>query len=344
MSWESTSTLADLAGRIDAAGTILCTTHAKPDGDAMGCVLALVRGLSTSGRTVEGLLMGPVPEPLGRLVAETPVRTIEPGESIEDEQWDLIIIVDTGAFSQVQPIEAWLRTQPERIIVLDHHASGDEDLTPSRLVDASAASATMLVLQLFEHMGVDLGHGDESVAEALFAGLATDTGWFRQANADAAAFNAAARLLGRDVDKNRLYRLIEETARPQRLALKARLLSSIEFIAGGRGALMQLRADDFQETGGRRDELTGLVNEPLVVDGVEFSVLMVEDGPGVVKLSLRSKPPKGAGASFVDVRALAGQLGGGGHVHASGAKVSGDLAQARMAVLEALSKMGVEPA
>ena len=94
-------------------------------------------------------------------------------------------------------------------------------------------------------------------------------------------------------------------------------------------------------TGGRRDELTGLVNEPLVVDGVEFSVLLTEDPPDSVKVSLRSKPPKRTGGPFVNVRDVASHLGGGGHVHAYGGRVTGDLAQARQALLEALVKAGV---
>lgn len=341
MSWASTASFDDITARIGAAQRVVCTTHARPDGDAMGSVLALVRGLSAMGKDASGLLMGPVPAPLQQLVGTTEVRSIESADEIGDIDCDLVIVADTGAWSQVQLLEAWLRARADHIVVIDHHASGDEDLSPVRLVDASAASATVLVLQLFEHMGLDLGSGDESVAEALFAGLATDTGWFRQANADAAAFNAAARLLNCDVDKNRLYRLIEETARPERLALQACLLASVEWIAAGRGALMRVAAEDFHRTGGRRDELTGLVNEPLVVGGVEFSVLMVEDKPGIVKVSMRSKPPRARGAAFVDVREVTGHLGGGGHVHASGARIEGDLAQARMRVLEALANAGV---
>jgi phosphoesterase RecJ-like protein len=341
MTWQSTASFDDLAARINSAETIVCTTHARPDGDAMGSVLALVRALNALGKQASGLFMGPVPAALQQLVGDTPVRTIESIDELGDVPCDLVIIADTGAWTQVKLLEDWLRSRADRVIVIDHHASGDEDISATRFVDASAASATVIVLQLLEHMGLDLGRGDESVAEALFAGLATDTGWFRQANADAAAFSAASRLLNCGVNKNRLYRLIEETARPQRLALQACLLASVEWIAAGRGAILRVTAEDFNRTGGRRDELTGLVNEPLVVGGVEFSVLMVEDKPCHVKLSMRSKPPRTRGGNFVDVRKVTGFLGGGGHVHASGARVEGDLAMARMQVLEALAKAGV---
>jgi len=340
MSWDSTVSVDDLAARLESATSVICVTHAKPDGDAIGSVLAIVRGLSVHGQA-EGWLVGPVPEPLTRLVGDTAIRVFELGDTVPDDTPDLIVVVDTGAWTQVSMLGPWLRANHDRVVVIDHHASGNEEMSDTRLIDASAASATLIVLRVLQAMGVDLGRGNDSVAEALFAGLATDTGWFRQANADAAAFSAAAELLAHDVDKNRLHRMIEETARPQRLALLARLLDSIEWIADGRGAIMKLKADDFTATGGRRDELTGLVNEPLVVDGVEFSALLTEDPPDGVKMSLRSKPPKRTGGPFVNVRDVASHLGGGGHVHASGGRVTGDLGQARQALLEALVKAGV---
>ncbi|MCH2138760.1 MAG: DHH family phosphoesterase [Phycisphaerales bacterium] len=343
MTWTSTATEQDIAVRLAAASSIVCITHAKPDGDAMGSVLALVRALQGTC-DVQGICVGPVPEPLLRLVGDTAITTIAADGDPPSGHPDLIVVVDTGAWSQLGVLAPWVKAAGDAVVVIDHHASGDADMAATRLVDSSAASATMLVMRVVQAMGIDLGRGDFSVAEALFAGLATDTGWFRQANADAAAFAAAATLLAHDVDKNGLHRTIEETARPHRLALQSRLLSSIEWVAGGRGALMFLREADFTETGGRRDELTGLVNAPLVVDGVEFSVMLVEDPAEGVKLSLRSKPPRTPGGDFVNVRDLAGHLGGGGHVHASGARCSGSLADARDAVLAAMGQLGLPEA
>ena len=346
MTWTSTASLDEIANRIAAATSIVCLTHARPDGDAIGSVLALVRALATETRQVQGWLIGPVPQPLKQLIGDAPVKVLDPAPELDKADGlldpDLVIVADTGAWSQVQELEPMVRARHKNVIVLDHHASGDTDMSDCRLIDASAASATVIVLRVLEHIGADLGHGDESVAEALFAGLATDTGWFRQANANAEAFAVAATLLAKGVDKNRLYRMIEETARPQRLALQARLLASVQWVAGGRGAIMQLAADDFTETGGRRDELTGLVNAPLVVGGVEFSVLLTEDPPHAVKISMRSKSPRSRDGAWVNVRDIASHLGGGGHLHASGARVEGDLALACQRVLEAVVASGYE--
>jgi phosphoesterase RecJ-like protein len=107
--------------------------------------------------------------------------------------------------------------------------------------------------------------------------------------------------------------------------LQGRALSSLEFAAGGAISIMRLRAFDFTETGAEMEESSGVVNMPMEVAAVRASVLLVEDtANGVVKLSFRSKPA-GPDGAFVDVNELAGRFGGGGHVHAAGARQKGTL-------------------
>ena len=60
MSYQSTATLEELAARIRAAKTIVCTSHEKPDGDAVGSVLALIRALGPT-KEIQGWLLGSVP-------------------------------------------------------------------------------------------------------------------------------------------------------------------------------------------------------------------------------------------------------------------------------------------
>ncbi len=335
MTYTSTASLEDLAARILAAKTIVCTSHEKPDGDAMGSVMGLVRALSTTHH-MHAWLLGSVPPPIEGLARETPwVRIASPAD-IPSLEPDLVVLLDTGAWSQIKPLAQWLADRADRVVGVDHHASGD-DPAPARYVDASAASCTMLVLSLIDAMGIE---PTSEVAEPLFAGLATDTGWFRQANADAPAFEAASRLLAMGVDKDRLFREIEETARPARLALIARALGSVRWSHDGSVAIMRLARADFDDTDGRRSDVTGLVNAPLVVCGAELSVLLIEERDGGVKASLRSKPPARPGGAFMDARAIARHLGGGGHVHAAGVSLEGSLDRGADAIVEAIEAVG----
>lgn len=336
--YASTATLKQIGQRLAGAKNILITTHFKVDGDAIGSALALARVLSVGGKRCDVWLSGPIERGLLLIAPPTPIHRVEKGLPRDD--YDLIVIVDTGAWSQLEGLADWLRPRREKIIVIDHHRQGD-DIASMRYVDPSAAATTQIILELTEEMDWPISGGVGGAAEALFAGLATDTGWFRFAGADASAFAAAARLLAMGVDKSRLYQIIEETYRPQRLALEARALSSIEYHLDGAAALMSLRLHDFKETGGSVEDLTNLINEPMTVEQVRVSILLSQSEPGKTKIGLRSKPRAAGDQSslLVDVNALARLFGGGGHTHAAGARVTVDLDAARLAVLDALGKI-----
>ena len=144
-----------------------------------------------------------------------------------------------------------------------------------------------------------------------------------------------ARLLELGVDKTRLYQLIEESFRPQRLALQARAMASMEFVNDGAVAVMVIREEDFQQTGAMVDDLSNLVNLPMQVGSVRASILLVQHEPKRTKISFRSKPSMTGDP--IDVNELAHQFGGGGHIHAAGARIESDVDAAREAVVAALA-------
>ncbi|MCA9284688.1 MAG: DHH family phosphoesterase [Phycisphaerales bacterium] len=333
-SYASNTTYPRLAERLRQAERVVVLTHTKPDGDAVGSVLAVQRALTLLGKQATGVLMGPVEPGLLELARPTVLERLENGPL--PEEVDLVVVVDTGAWAQLEPVAPWLRTRRDRTIGLDHHARGDE-IAGERMIDVRAASCTQVLVPLIEALGCPLTGGPGGVAEALFVGLATDTGWFRFANADAAAFALAARLLKSGVDKGRIYQVLEETARPSRLALTSRALSSLRLVADGAAAVMSLGMSDFTETGGALEDLTGIVNEPMAVRSVRVSALLTQTDPGLTKVSLRSKPAIAGGADgFVNVNDLAARFGGGGHANAAGARIKADLDAAQAQIEQAL--------
>jgi phosphoesterase RecJ-like protein len=332
--YASNTTIAGVARRVEAARRIAIVTHARPDGDALGSVLALARALPALGKTVDPFVMGPIEPPLLVVAGSTPIRRVENDPPGDDH--DLVLVVDTGAWGQLEPLAAWLRQRRDRVVVIDHHPQGDPDVADERVVDPDAPAAAELVLGLLGELKVELTGEREGVAEALFVGIATDTGWFRYANAGMRAHAAAARLLAAGVEKSRLYRVIEETHRPERLALESRALASVEFVCDGTVAIQSLVASDFDELGCTVEDLTGVVNLPMVVGRVRASILLAEVAPGQTKVSFRSKPPVDD-EPLIDVNELAGRFGGGGHVFASGARVAKPLREARQDVRAALA-------
>jgi phosphoesterase RecJ-like protein len=334
--YESTTSFSGLARRITNAQRIIVTTHRKPDGDAIGSVIGLCRGLQSIGKDATNLFIGPIEHGL-RLAAGDCELNILDEVGLPEEEPDLIIVADTGAWVQLEALEKWLRERKEIVIGMDHHANGDE-VAADRVVDTSAAACTQVVMELFEEMGISLGSGRNSVAEALFIGLGTDTGWFRFSNADARCFADASRLLEHNINRYELYRTLEETARPARMELLQRMLASIEYV--GSVAIMCLRSTDFQETNGSSTDLIGLVNTPMILENIQAAVLLTDSDPTVTKISFRSKPSMpGAPITLIDVNKLANNFEGGGHVHAAGARVFSPLEDVKAQLIELLQEL-----
>jgi phosphoesterase RecJ-like protein len=117
-----------------------------------------------------------------------------------------VVIVDTGSWSQLHDYRPWIDAQHDKTALIDHHLSGNAEVSPRRLIDTGAAAACEIVAGLCVPL---LGPGfardlPREVAEPLYLGLATDTGWFRHSNVTPAVMRLAADLLEAGVDHERL--------------------------------------------------------------------------------------------------------------------------------------------
>ena len=207
--YETNATVEEIAGLLRDAGDVLILTHSKPDGDAIGTSLGLHRGLRQIGVSSMVLLAGPIDQNLLTLVKpEDSVHRLEE-HGLPDEEPGLVAVVDTGAWNQVEPFAEWLKVRGSKVIGIDHHAGGGP-LAERRIVDVSCAAATQALVPVLDAMGVDIAR--DSIAEPLFAGLATDTGWFRFSSAGPEVYRVAARLMEAGADKDRLYANIEQNS------------------------------------------------------------------------------------------------------------------------------------
>jgi len=338
--YRSNVTPAEAVERLLAPGPAVVLTHGKPDGDALGASLAVARVRADRSLETHIHLASPIEAGLRSLFGDADVRIDEDPAPLDGT--GVVIVVDTGSRGQLQPYADYVVDHRDRAITVDHHSRG-EDLTAARLVDPDAPSTTAMLTEVFEGAGIEFAGGRDSVAEALFLGLATDTGWFRHANADAVAFALAARLLALGIEKDRLYQTIDQSYPPSRLALEARALASVVHARAGEAVVMGLSMDDFAATGAGLELTTGIVNMPLVVGPIRVAALLTQVEPALTKVSFRSKPPAPDDelGRFLDVNEMAGELGGGGHVHAAGARVAASLDDTRTRVLEVLEAASV---
>ena len=323
----------------DAGDQVLIFTHAKPDGDAFGSVVALTAALRAQGQSTSTYLIPPVSSNFLELAGNDLVQLYEDGQMLSEPS--LVVLLDTGSWSQLGSLRPQIELWTDRMLIIDHHLNGD---VPARyrFIDTAAAACSEIVAELIDQMNVAFS---ATISKAIYIGIASDTGWFRFSNTRPQTHQLAARLLQQGVNHGELYRVLEQTERPEKLALLIRVLSSLTLLAGGRVAMMTIRGTDFEETGATIDETERFVDIPQAVSTVQIVVLITEPPPNAmatmgeagraIRLSFRSKP----GPPAINVSEIAQRFKGGGHARAAGAKVYASLEQVVQQVTQVLTEV-----
>ena len=313
---------------------VLVTTHVRPDGDALGTSAAMVLGLRKVNIPAEVLLLSHLPRKYAFIFNENDIRHTDveagwPAEGFPFGRFDALLVVDTGTWGQLpglrERVEGWKAPK----LVVDHHLT-QQDWADVKLVVPEAAAAGEIAADLLDAWNVPF---DGPIASALFLAIASDTGWFQYSNTRPQTFRLAARLKEAGVDTDRMYQVLYQNERAERVALHTRGQQSLELLLDGRLAVIRLRKRDFEETKAGVLDTENLINVPLQIRTVEVSMLIVEPQDfGPVRVSLRSK-------GAVDVSKFAETFGGGGHARASGLKLeNASFEQARDAVVGAMAQ------
>ncbi len=243
------------------------------------------------------------------------------------DRFDALLVVDTGTWSQLPGLKEKMGAWAGPKLVLDHHLT-QEDWATTKLVITSAAAAGEIAAELLDQWNVTI---TKEMASAMFLAIASDTGWFQFSNTRPFTMRLAATLMEAGVDTDRMYQLLYQNERAERVALQTRAQESLELMSENRLAVMRVRKGDFTQTRANVGDTENLINIPLQIRTVEVSILAVEplDG-GPIRVSLRSK-------GKVDVARFAEQFGGGGHARASGLKLVGSLEEVHDKVVGAMT-------
>ena len=316
---------------IEKSGSVLITTHTKPDGDAIGSVVAMCDAIKSLGKTVRPLFLSMPPQWYDFLLTEkVPVL----GEDVKLDdltagrfgRFNLIIIVDTNSPIQLSEFAQYLKTAGVPLLVIDHHRTSD-GLGGVELVQADAAAAGLIVLDLFKYAGWKI---TKRIAEALFVATATDTGWFQFNNTDSRVFSACAELIKAGAEPDKIHQKVYENFSLARFILMTAMLNNIELHFKGRFATMQITQQDFKKAGAIYADTDNLINECRRINTVDTTALFTELSDGRIRCSLRSK-------GAVDVGQIAAKFGGGGHKMAAGTFVPAPIENAMQLIYNEVS-------
>ena len=299
--------------------------HREPDGDCIASQLTCAGLLTALGKTASLHSVGPFDRPeiesfAGEFSASIPDEVLrEPGLAA--------VIVDCSTADRTGELGARIEGLP--CLVIDHHSSG-ESFGSVRFLLPSAASTTMLVLALFESLGIT---PTPEQARLLLFGLCTDTGFFRHlGQASAETFRMVARLAELGTSTAEVFQMVYGRRNLDSRKLLARMLERTESHWEDRLLLSWQTIEDrrmvshFQRG---EDDLYRLLQ---TVKGTQVVVFIREERAGEFSVGLRS-------TAGVDVGAIAGSFGGGGHRQAAGFDTAGPLEKIRKSMLDTFAPL-----
>lgn len=301
-----------LLGHLPAPAKILIFPHVRADGDSYGSSLALALAVQSLGYEPLIYLDEEVDFqnqffPLGDMK-----RIYDPLNPEPDfvKEADLAWMLDCSELSRLgDRLAAW--ESIEHQMVTDHHWSAWEN-SERIWIDTTEPAVASMIHDLILSWELQTGRDamNLTIANALFAGLLTDTGRFTYSNVSTRTFMQAAQLKQVGVDQEALTERFFELMRRPRLEAYGEIVRTLELFEGGRVAVAYLD-DAFQLAHNTTNsDFVGLVSWLRQLEGVDLSVLLTET-EGIWRGSCRSN-------QRADARALAQSFDGGGHLQAAG--------------------------
>ena len=304
--------------RLRGAEDVLILCHKNPDGDTIGCAGALCLALKALGKNAAVLCSDPIPSLYDFMGLELFDSSFTPG---------FVVAVDVASI-QLFGDRNNIQKYAEHVdLCIDHHAS-NSGYAYETLLDPGAAAACELMIDVIEEMGVPL---TPAIADCLYTGISTDTGCFRFSSTTARTHKAAARVMEAGANIEMLNARLFESRSRGRIEIEKMALESLEYFFDGRCAMICLTWDQIVTSGVAGAELEDLTSLPRSIEGVEVGLTLRQQKDGSYRISIRT-------AGAVDACAIARHLGGGGHARAAGCEISGNLDNARYAVLGEVRK------
>ena len=319
----------DMLSVLKGANSILLCTHIAPDGDAIGCLLAMGLALKGMGKTVTMACADPVPQQYRFLCG---AEDVADAAALEGRTFDAALALDVAAPSRLGDCQAAFFAA-SKTLQMDHHP--DNPLYAQfNAVDGEAPAAGCVVWRALKAMNAAI---TPDIAAALYCAISTDTGNFRFRSTTPEAFRIMAELLEAGLDLPKVARPIHVLREEPQVRLLGRALNSLKLFCGGRCACVTLRQADYRQTKARPEHNIGVVNYALDIPGVEMAYLAEEQPDGRIKASLRAQQPW-------NVADIAKHFGGGGHALAAAFRCGGTLEEVCAAIENEMTRLLEEQA
>lgn len=281
--------------------------HVKPDGDCVGSTLAVYNYIRQYHPEMEvELHLEPIPNIFKFLANADKIDS----SYEEKEPYDLFIALDCGDEKRLGNAMKYFRTA-KRTLCVDHHIS-NQSFADDNLIVPDASSTSELIYGLLDEQKIT-----KEIAECLYVGIIHDTGVFQYSCTSSKTMNIAGKLMDKGIDYPTIVdKTFFEKTFEQNQILACALLKAKRYF-NDRCIASVITKEDMDTYHALPKHLEGIVAQMRSTKGVDVAILLYENADGSYKASMRTN-------GAVDVAAICGRHGGGGHVRAAGATLHGE--------------------
>ncbi|MEG1543273.1 MAG: bifunctional oligoribonuclease/PAP phosphatase NrnA [Tannerellaceae bacterium] len=309
---------------IEKGEQFVIVTHVTPDGDAIGSALGLYHFLTANGKdSVSIVVPNDFPSFYKWMPGAKEVVIHDKYPEFTEQllaEADVIFCLDFNEPKRVEKLAPALLASPGRRVLIDHHLN-PADFCRVTMSYPEMSSTSEMVFRFICRMGMfDLI--TREAAECIYTGMMTDTGSFTYNSNQAEIYIIISELIKKGIDKDRIYRQVNQVYSESRLRMMGYVLyEKMKIYPEQHAALITLTLEELNRFKYVTGDVEGFVNLPLSIEGVSFSVFIRED-TDYLKISLRSV------GDFPCNRFASTYFNGGGHKNASGGEFKGSLKEA----------------
>jgi len=299
--------LSGIKDKILSAQNIIITTHASPDGDAIGSETALALALKKLGKEVTIINQDQTPSSLNFLESYAELMSPKTAKLFDSA---VIIMVDVNDLDKIgSDVKAFVESISEKeILFISHHKTKHVEPGCAYMISDTASSTGEIIYNLIKdelEIAVDI-----KTAEAIYTAIISDTKSFRYSRTTSSSHRIAAELLELGIDAERIQSEVFGSSSVGQLKTLGCMLQDIKTTKSGKIAYVFIPYDTLKEHDVCAAQTKGFVNHLLTIKGVEVAALFRQDVDNKIKVSLRSK-------GNYPIEEFATGFGGGGHKFAA---------------------------
>jgi len=317
----TTGMLDEVLNQIGRRQRFILTSHARPDGDAVGSALACCQILRCMGKQANVVLRDGIPgiyRPLP--FSESVLRTTEQAPEAE-----AAIILECDSVQRT----CLAGLDQHYLINIDHHTTA-RPFADLNWIDPNACATAEMIFRLAREAGVKIS---PEMSTCLYTAVLTDTGSFCFHGTTERTFALAQEFVRCGADPVRIAHDVYFSNPLSKMRLLGGALSTLH--RDGSLVCMHVDRATMERCQSSEEDCEGLVNYALAIEGIEVALFFREQPDGRFRVSLRSK-------GAVNVAAVATAFGGGGHECASGCGIEGPLSAATERLLAQLRVGGYQ--